>query len=109
MSASSQFSNEPLTIVFVSYSWADITVDTLEDYIGISEIQSYSFFRRQSLVRQASIQHTNMPHPLVRQMSVHDAEDEQSHLAPKVEGRIFLLDDKVILEHFHLFRGSDIL
>ncbi|KAL5021091.1 hypothetical protein ScPMuIL_000246 [Solemya velum] len=53
-----------------------------------------SLVRRQSLVRQASIQHTNMPHPLVRQMSVHDAEDEQSHLAPKVEGRIFLLDDK---------------
>lgn len=50
--------------------------------------------RRESLMKQTSIE-WHVPHPLVRQISVHDVENEISHLCPKVEGRIFQYDDEV--------------
>lgn len=54
-----------------------------------------SLVRRESLMKQTSIE-WHVPHPLVRQISVHDVENEISHLCPKVEGRIFQYDDELV-------------
>lgn len=55
-----------------------------------------SLVRRECLIKQASIE-WHVPHQLVRQMSVHDVEEEISHLCPKVEGRIFQYDDEKLM------------
>lgn len=36
-------------------------------------------------------------HAFVRQVSIHDVENEQTHLCPKVEGRIVRADEKVFV------------
>lgn len=41
------------------------------------------------------------PRHLVRQESIHELENELSHLAPTVEGRIFMLDDIVSISGIH--------
>ncbi|KAL3859708.1 hypothetical protein ACJMK2_009913 [Sinanodonta woodiana] len=74
--------------------------ESVQMYQGVKPCRSghrqslVSLVRRESLVRQASVDHLNLSHALVRQMSVHNVEEEQCYLAPTVEGRIFLLDDE---------------
>lgn len=68
-------------------------------------------FRRDSLAGdQAHLEHLaritanvflnawrqNTSHAMVRQMSIHDVEEEQQHLCPKVDGRILKVDKKTI-------------
>ncbi|XP_067652872.1 mannosylglucosyl-3-phosphoglycerate phosphatase-like [Haliotis asinina] len=50
--------------------------------------------RKNSMVRQASMDQVDKPYPLVRQQSIHEAEAEQCYLAPKVDGRIFQYNDE---------------
>lgn len=63
-------------------------------------------------MRQASVEHPDRPHHLVRQESIHDAEAESSYLSPHVEGRIFILTEEVIqtflytINVFRLFKLS---
>ena len=45
-------------------------------------------------------QSKKMSHAFMRQMSIQKEEEEQTHLCPKVEGRIIQIDDKVIFFDF---------
>ncbi|PVD21258.1 hypothetical protein C0Q70_19429 [Pomacea canaliculata] len=74
--------------------------ESVQIYQGIKECKSghrqplVPVIMKDRLVRQASVEHPDRPHHLVRQESIHDAEAESSYLSPHVEGRIFILTEE---------------
>ncbi len=72
--------------------------DYLPYDICICNLKLFPFvFRKRSLINSKHSEEAMQAKPrhLVRQESIHELENELSHLAPTVEGRIFMLDDIV--------------
>ncbi|XP_078337101.1 mannosylglucosyl-3-phosphoglycerate phosphatase-like [Crassostrea virginica] len=72
----------------------------------ISNLRKRSTAHRLGKVTSTPTTATSMQRHLSRQESVHDQEATQCHLSPTVEGRIFLLDDKMRTIKFKQRSGS---
>ncbi|KAK7498038.1 hypothetical protein BaRGS_00010626 [Batillaria attramentaria] len=79
--------------------------ESVQIFRGMKECKSghrqplLPYCRKDTLVRQASIDETGSPRRLSRvqrQESIHDAEEEFSFLCPRVEGRIYILSQEAM-------------